>query len=156
MHDNSKVNELKDFRTRMYERYRSVHGLANSLDDRVLRAPYVRHFIQKHFPPNREAKILDLGCGSGTLLHFLREAGYRNVSGVDTSPEQVVEAQRSGIDGVRQGDLIDALRRIDNGEIDVVVTFDVIEHMNKPELLEFSEEVYRVLKTGGRWVNSCS
>ena len=152
VHDNLKLNEVKDFHTRMYEKYRSVHGLTNSFDDRTLRAPYIRRLIRKHFPPNREAKILDLGCGSGTLLHFLREAGYGYVSGVDTSPEQVAAAQRSGIHSVRQGNLLDVLRHIETRELDVVVTFDVIEHMTKPELLELSDEVYRVLQKGGKWL----
>jgi len=150
--DNLKAHGATDFRTRMYERYRTIHGLNNPSNDKVLRAPYMRHLIKQHFPPNREAKILDLGCGNGTLLHFLQEAGYCYVSGVDTSPEQVAAAQRLGITGVRQGNLIDALRNLDNEALDIVVAFDVIEHMTKPELIELSDEVYRVLKTGGRWV----
>jgi len=112
----------------------------------------MRYLIQKHFPQNREAKILDLGCGSGTLLRFLKGAGYRHVSGVDTSPEQVAAAHQVGIEDVRQGDLLDALRNLDKEALDVVVAFDVIEHLTKSELLELSDEVYRVLQTGGRWL----
>src|SRR5256885_13707402 len=97
----------------MYERYRSIHGLNNLSDHKVLRAPYMRHLIKQHFPRSREAQILDLGCGNGTLMHFLQEAGYRYVSGVDTSPEQVAGAQQAGIEDVRQGDLLDALRNLD-------------------------------------------
>lgn len=150
--DNLKAYGATDFRTRMYERYRSIHGLTNSSDDKILRAPYMRHLIKQHFPQNRDAKILDLGCGNGTLLHFLQEAGYHYVSGVDTSPEQVAAAHRLGITNVRQGNLIDALRNLHDEALDMVVAFDVIEHMTKPELLELSDEVYRVLKTGGRWI----
>src|SRR5207253_5943441 len=110
--DKLKAHGATDFRSRMYEKYRSVHGLTNSYDDRTLRAPYIRRLIRKHFPPNREAKILDLGCGNGTLLHFVQEAGYCYVSGVDGSPEQVAAARQLGINSVRQGNLIDALRSL--------------------------------------------
>jgi cyclopropane fatty-acyl-phospholipid synthase-like methyltransferase len=126
--------------------------MTHSLDDRGLRAPYIRHLIREHFPPNREAKILDLGCGSGTLLHFLLQAGYRELSGVDVSSDQVAAARELSIEGVREGDIGEILYRIDNESLDVVVTFDVIEHMTKPELLEFADEVYRILRKAGRWI----
>jgi len=56
---------------------------------------------------DRSARILDLGCGHGAFIYFLREAGYTDVVGVDKSPEQVAEAKRLGIDGVHEADLWD-------------------------------------------------
>src|SRR5439155_16098639 len=84
--------------------------------------------------------------------HFLREAGYCCVSGVDCSPEQVAIARELGIEGIREADLKEALCTLDDEVLDVVIAFDVIEHMTKPELLEFADEVYRVLKREGRWI----
>jgi cyclopropane fatty-acyl-phospholipid synthase-like methyltransferase len=108
--------------------------------------------IAKHLPSNRATKVLDLGCGSGTLLHFLREAGYKHVIGVDLSAEQVACALALNIEGVRQGDLFDELSVTGDETWDVVATLDVIEHMTKSELLKFAGEVYRVLKPRGRWL----
>ena len=97
-------------------------------------------------------KILELGCGHGALIRFLNERGYGNVWGVDASREQVEEARRLGSGDVRQGDLLATLRSQAAASQDVVVAFDVIEHMRKEEVVEFVDEIARVLRPGGRWV----
>jgi 2-polyprenyl-3-methyl-5-hydroxy-6-metoxy-1,4-benzoquinol methylase len=140
-----------DYRDRLYAEYRSSQA-RDDLDDRLARAPYLRRVVRRHFPPDLGVCILDLGCGSGTLLHFLREAGYRQCSGVDRSAQQVEAAGRAGIEGVEQGELGERLARTASGSVDVVVTWDVIEHLRKDELLAFADEVRRVLRDGGRWV----
>jgi len=108
--------------------------------------------IAHHFPNDKHAVILDVGCGSGAIVHFAREAGYTRVSGVDRSAEQVAEARRLGIDGVRKGDLHDALSDVPDGSVDLVITFDVIEHLTRRELLDVVDGVYRVIRSGGRWI----
>jgi SAM-dependent methyltransferase len=118
------------------------------------RAPYLRWVIARCFPPDRAARVIDVGCGDGTLLYFLREAGYVNCYGVDVAPPQVAAAQGLGLD-VRRGDLMQALQSAESESYDVVAAFDVIEHLTKPELLRFADEVHRVLRTGGRWVIHC-
>jgi SAM-dependent methyltransferase len=85
-------------------------------------------------------------------LYFAREAGYRNITGVDISAEQVETAERLGIDGVAQRDLFEALRCLENESQDAIVTFDVIEHFRKEELLIFIDEIFRVLRKGGTWI----
>jgi SAM-dependent methyltransferase len=122
-----------------------VNGLAP-------RAPYLRALIRRHFPVDRDAAIVDLGCGHGALLHFAAEAGYRNLAGVDASPEQVAAAHRLGIASVRQDDLLAALRALPDESRDVVVAFDVIEHLAKDEAVDMADEIRRVLRPGGRWI----
>jgi len=147
------TNELDvDYRKRVYNSYRSTHGLDQVVDDRPNRAPYLRHLIANFFPQDRVISILDLGCGAGSLLYFLRMAGYQNCRGVDTSIEQVKAAAALGIEGVTQGDLFESLRYTPENSIDVIVAFDVIEHLTKLELLAFADEVSRVLQSGGRWI----
>jgi len=144
-----------DHRERVYERY--VHARASALapasvDQLGSRAPYLKALIRAHFPANRSAKLIDIGCGHGTLIHFAREAGYSNIAGVDRSPEQVGEAARLGIPGVRLGDSVDALRELDAESLDGVIAFDVIEHLTKAELVTLIDEVLRVLRPGARWI----
>jgi SAM-dependent methyltransferase len=108
--------------------------------------------VRCHFPPDRDATILDLGCGHGALVYFARRAGYRNVRGIDASPEQVADANRLGIDGISQGDVFESLRSLPDASQDVIVTFDLIEHLKKDELLLLADEVRRALKGDGRWI----
>ena len=51
--------------------------------------------------PNPPARILDLGCGTGTLALLLAEAGH-HVSGIDTSEQMLAAARQKALTaGVR-------------------------------------------------------
>jgi SAM-dependent methyltransferase len=95
---------------------------------------------------------MDLGCGYGALMYFARRAGYLRIDGVDHSIEQVDAAQRLGIEGARVGDLIEALRTTRDESQDVVIAFDVIHTFKKEELIRFVDEVWRILRPGGKWI----
>jgi 2-polyprenyl-3-methyl-5-hydroxy-6-metoxy-1,4-benzoquinol methylase len=144
-----------DFRARIYQHY--VHGRTEAYAPETLdglrdRQPYVARVIRQHFPNDKAATILDLGCGYGPIVHLARQAGYTNVVGVDRSPEMVAEAKRLGIEGVVEGDLMETLRALPDESQDVVIAFDVIEHFDRHELMPLVDEVYRVLERGGRWL----
>jgi SAM-dependent methyltransferase len=146
---------MSELRARIYRRYATAGNepLAPATTAGFApRAAMLRRLIRVHLPTDHSAAILDLGCGHGALIHFVREAGYGNVQGVDVSPEQVAEARRLGIEGIRQGDLLEALRALPSLSEDAVIAFDVIEHFSKDELLPLVDEVFRVLKPGGRWI----
>jgi SAM-dependent methyltransferase len=108
--------------------------------------------IGVHFPSDRSARILDLGCGSGTLLYFLREAGYQNISGIDSSPEQIGHARQLGFANVREADAFTFLGSTADASYDAIAAFDVIEHLTKTELLHLADEIYRTLAPGGVWI----
>jgi len=112
----------------------------------------LRKIIRDHFPNDRSASILDLGCGHGAFLHFIRETQYSDVSGVDCSSQQVAEATRLCIGGIIEGNLMETLRSLPGQSKDVIIAFDVIEHFTKNELLPLVDEVFRVLKKGGTWI----
>lgn len=144
-----------EYRNRLFARYITTTdgpGIP-SMSDRIRpRLPYLRRLIRTHFPSNRGVRILDLGCGHGALLHVLNELGYSEASGVDESVEQVALARAAGIDGVRQGNLMQVLSETSAASLDVVVAFDVLEHFTKPELIGILDHVHRVLTATGRFV----
>jgi 2-polyprenyl-3-methyl-5-hydroxy-6-metoxy-1,4-benzoquinol methylase len=142
-------------RQRIYQGYVTARDkplAPDSLAGLRPRLPYLRQMVRRHFPSDRSAAILDLGCGHGALLHVLHEVGYRHARGVDVSPDQVAAAQRLGIAGVGQSDAMATLMATADASLEVVVTFDVIEHFNKVELIALVDEVRRVLCPGGRWI----
>jgi SAM-dependent methyltransferase len=145
----------RDIRGRVYESYvhsRTTPLAPDAVDGFASRAPYLRRLIRTHFPADRAAAVLDLGCGHGTLLYLARQAGYLKVSGVDVSADQVAEARRLGIEGVSQGDLMETLAALPADSQDLIVAFDVIEHFSRDELLPLVDGVRRVLKPGGTWL----
>lgn len=146
---------MSEFRERIYGRYieaSSGSGTSLTAGGNDCRAPTMRYVIRSFFPPEKNAAILDLGCGHGTLIHYARQAGYTNIRGVDISEQQVQLAEEMGIDGISRGDLMETLRSSPSFSLDAVVTFDVIEHLSKNELMTFGDAVFSALKPGGRWI----
>ena len=151
MHD----NERAIYRQRIYGAY--VSGRNETLAPESIRGlgsrlPYLRRLIRLCMPADRQAAILDIGCGHGAILFALQQAGYGNAHGVDGSGEQVQAAARLGIAGVEHGDLMQFLAATPDASLDVVISFDVIEHFTKTELIPLVDEVHRVLRPGGRWI----
>jgi 2-polyprenyl-3-methyl-5-hydroxy-6-metoxy-1,4-benzoquinol methylase len=104
--------------------------------------------IVPHLPKNKNVKILDIGCGNGSLLAAAKEAGYLNVTGIDISAEQVEIANKLGVVEVQQGNLKDLIRNQDF-KFDVVTGMDIIEHFTKDELTELVLDIKEVLNPGG-------
>jgi 2-polyprenyl-3-methyl-5-hydroxy-6-metoxy-1,4-benzoquinol methylase len=144
-----------DYRERVYTSYVTARGgslAPSNIQGLSPRAAQQNKLIRSYFPRDRSSDIIDLGCGHGTLIHFAREAGYHRILGIDGSLQQVDAALRLGIDGIRHGELVEAISSMENNSLDAVVTFDVIEHFRKDELIGFVDQVLRVLRSNGRWI----
>jgi SAM-dependent methyltransferase len=144
-----------DYRARLLARYVSTHssvGDAAAQQGLERRRAFLDALVQRHFPADRTAAVLDLGCGHGALLWAARRAGYTNLTGIDASPEQVAAAKRLGIEGVRQQDLREGLAALSPDSLDVVVLFDLFHYFDRPEQIAIIDAVHRVLKPGGRWI----
>lgn len=143
------------YRTRIYAAYTSATNAPlapDTVEGFAPRAAHLNRLIADHFPKEKSARILELGCGHGALLHFARAAGYANMTGVDGSPAQIAAAERLGIGGIRQGDLMGALREAAEASLDAVVLFDVLEHLTRDEILDAVDAIHRALKPGGRLI----
>jgi cyclopropane fatty-acyl-phospholipid synthase-like methyltransferase len=143
------------YRARIYGRYveaAAAELAPATLDGLAPRLPYLERLVRRHFPSRTDAAILDFGCGHGALLHVAREFGYENIGGVDGSPSQVEAARRLGIEGVRYADMFEVVHALPDSSLDAAISFDVIEHLDRDEILAFTDEIVRVLKPGGRWI----
>jgi len=93
-------------------------------------------------------EVLEIGSGTGGLLHILRERGYR-VRGVELNRELIEEARRwSGSLPIQPVEGT-ALPFAD-GSFDVVMSFDVFEHI--PDSDAHLREVRRVLRPAGAYL----
>jgi 2-polyprenyl-3-methyl-5-hydroxy-6-metoxy-1,4-benzoquinol methylase len=145
-----------EYRQRLYRRYLETGGGDISMTTPE-QAPaglrdMLRHVIAGYFPGDKGAQIVDLGCGMGLLVYFARQAGFTNIRGVDMSPQMVAAARRLDIDGIEEGDAIGALESLDPESHEAVISFDVLEHLKRDEMIQLIDEVRRVLKPGGRWI----
>src|SRR3954447_21636435 len=76
-------------RERFYAHYDQHASAPATLDGLKPRSSDLRALVRDHFPADRNAAILDLGCGYGGILHFAKLAGYHEAWGVDRAPVQV-------------------------------------------------------------------
>jgi SAM-dependent methyltransferase len=143
------------YRERVYGRYVEAAREAvapASIAELAPRLPYLERLVRQHFPPRLDAAILDLGCGHGALIHVARGLGYTNIGGIDGSPSQVEAAKRLGIEGVRYGNMFEVARALPDASLDAAISFDVIEHLDRDEIIQLTDEIVRALKPGGRWI----
>lgn len=138
----------EEYRAPLYDSYVSSGADATSAapDPRV--TAYFRANILPHLPPEPSAAVLDVACGSGTLIALLRQHGYGATRGVDRSEEQVERARQAGIDAVTVGDAFAELNSL-RSELDVVVALDFLEHLEKNEVMEFLGLVRNALRPRG-------
>jgi SAM-dependent methyltransferase len=103
----------------------------------------------KHYPSNVRGKLLDVGCGDGSLLRYAKEQGFE-VWGIDFDKKSVENAKRNlGIDTIFAMSLEEFYEyaKEKNLKFDVITFFEVLEHQDKPR--EFLEMVKGLLKEGG-------
>lgn len=109
-----------------------------------------RWYLRGWLPTRKDAAIVELGCGSGKLLYFFKQLGYKNLKGVDISPDQVALAKQV-LPEVEQANVLDWL----NGrqeQFDLIIALDLIEHFKRDEALRFLDLCFEALKNGGRLI----
>jgi len=96
------------------------------------------------------ARILDVGCGSGTLLRWLAEFHpHVKAVGVDVSPGQVdMVRQALPAAEVYQHDGLEFLKQHPS-EFHGIFCFHLLEHLNDCELMAWLKAVYNALIPGG-------
>jgi 2-polyprenyl-3-methyl-5-hydroxy-6-metoxy-1,4-benzoquinol methylase len=142
-----------NYRQRIYESYASKFQDASAVFDKPAAARWGKaydHYFRGWLPHNRQSRLLEVACGSGRMLYFLKSHGFSNIAGVDLSPEQVRIA-RQVCDDVRQGDAIAYLKEYPS-TFDVIIGLDIVEHFRKEEVLDFLDACYAALKPGGRLI----
>jgi SAM-dependent methyltransferase len=99
---------------------------------------------------DRDAPILEIGCGSGVLLAYLERRGFSHALGIDISDEQVLLAQRRDV----RADRADALPylRDHNEHFAAIVAVDVLEHFSRDELVRLAPAIYDALIPQGRLI----
>lgn len=94
-----------------------------------------------------DSSVLDIGCGTGLTSVYLAERGYRNLDGIDLSPDMVrVAGQRGIYRELIVGDINQSLER-DDASYDAAISSGTFTHGHVgPDPLD---EIFRILKPGG-------
>ncbi|NUM30785.1 MAG: class I SAM-dependent methyltransferase [Bacteroidetes bacterium] len=101
-----------------------------------------------HFPKNKDLRILDIGSGIGSLIQAAKDAGYKNIRGIDISTEQVETALKLGVKEVEEGNL-DKIFENNEDKYDIICGMDIIEHFSKDELVDILIKLKNKLNNSG-------
>ena len=103
-------------------------------------------------PDDRNAPILDIGCGQGDFVRYLHSLGYRNVSAVDTDESAIAALQ--GIEGVTAitGQMDgEALARMDR-KWELIVAKQMLYYFDRQQAPAFVRALADALGEDGRLI----
>jgi len=82
----------------------------------------------------KNAKVIDLGCGDGSLLDYLSKAKNISGSGIELYQDMIIESVKKGI-SVVHGNLNDGLSEIKDKTIDYVILSQTLQTVDKADHL---------------------
>ncbi|MCP2247926.1 class I SAM-dependent methyltransferase [Lentzea aerocolonigenes] len=132
------------------ERWRARLGTLRQ----VVRQELVSRQLAAHIPARAPLRVLDVGCGQGTQMLRLAQAGH-HVTGVDSSQALLAELRRA-LDG-EQATVRDRVRTVEDDvrnlgslfteRFDVVLCHGVLMYFADPEPL--LDDLARLVRPGG-------
>jgi 2-polyprenyl-3-methyl-5-hydroxy-6-metoxy-1,4-benzoquinol methylase len=136
-----------------YQYQANARGVRNASD--VQRGARDRAYIYDRvvlpwLPGDKRGRIAELACGHGSFLCWLKDRGYLNVVGIDSSAEQIVFARQ--VAEARQAEVNEWLGSQDTESYQVLIAIDFIEHISKDSFMELLHETFRVLASRGRLI----
>ncbi len=141
------------YRDRIYETYATSFQGAPELFDVVAAERWGNaydYYFRDWLPKDKDARVIEVACGGGRFLHFLKSRGFGEIAGVDISPQQVLLALQV-IRDVQEGNAIEILEG-HRSNYDLIVGLDIVEHFNKIEALRFLDACLTALRPGGRLI----
>ena len=114
---------------------------------------YYKKNLLAHLPVDRTSPVLDLGCGFGLFLDFLKERGYTNAAGIDICQPNVDICNSKGFSVTLDDNL--AFLRNNPGRYSCITMNHLIEHYDKESGLELIEAVHRSLSDDGTAIIVC-
>ena len=114
-----------------------------------------KYVINKYF--DKDKSILDLGCGAGRTTFNLYEMGYKNIIGLDLTPEMISAAKK--IDKKRNTDIefivgdADDLKFEDNSFEQALFSFNgLMQIPERKNRIKALKEIKRILTENGIFI----
>lgn len=139
---------MSDFYARAFKNYRSISP--NKFDQDELACRYFEKNYRKLIGNLEFGSAVDLGCGSGALVSWLKSYGWSDCVGVDLSEQQVSLAKKNGANCV-VGDATEFMASYDRG-VQLIFSRDFFEHLEREALLEILGLIHTKLLNTGKCV----
>ena len=123
--------------------------MTESADHRAPPPGYFDHVRRGILPllPQRTERVLEIGCGSGGTLAWLRRERHSTwVAGVEVD-EEAAKCAREHCDLLLTGDVETMRLPIAPGSVDLILCLDVLEHLRDP--WQLVQRLQPLLRPGG-------
>ncbi len=111
-----------------------------------------KKYYYEYFNQLRNRIVLEIGCGSGGGTKIiLKYFSPKKIIATDLDPRQIALARKNLINKKVDFETVDATKlNYHNNSFDAVFDYGAIHHIPSPGWKECLNEIYRVLKPGGK------
>ena len=109
----------------------------------------IPRYLMDVLPKNKNAKILDIGCGLGQYMVKLRELDYTSVLGIDISTEAINICKSKRLNAIQIPN-INEFKVLESEKFDFAILSHVLEHLPKDKVIDtlFHIREYLLSKNG--------
>jgi len=130
------------------EEYRKMADAEGSLWWYRILHKLTHEAIQRRFADDTAIRILDLGCGTGGMMQYLKDRGYQNIQGIDLSEEAVRISKERSLN-VSCGDMLSVSKFVGQDEMDVIISNDTLYFIPENDRPEYLQVLASRLKENG-------
>jgi 2-polyprenyl-3-methyl-5-hydroxy-6-metoxy-1,4-benzoquinol methylase len=125
--------------------YKDLHGWR----DYELTSKGYEEWYYDCLPDDKQAKILDIGCGDGKFLFFMQQKGYQKIEGLELSAQQADGARKNVNCPIHVVDDTESFLFEKSNTYQIITMNDVLEHVPKNETVRFLKAVHDAIRPGG-------
>jgi SAM-dependent methyltransferase len=140
---NDKIAKIKNTAFKAYGDVYTNNNATSLFSERFI-------WIIENYMPNCVSKnILEIGCGDGGVIQFLKTTA--KIYGLDASESGIQQCKNKGLD-VKLYDASNDAIPFDDNFFDYIICLETLEHLENPQ--HCFEEVKRCLKPSGSFIIS--
>jgi len=136
----------------MIRRLRSILAVPGiyQLFFNLIGAPHrSRTLVREYIRPQKGCRILEIGCGPGTIVPFLPECEYL---GFDLSPDYIQKARKRYPYARFVCERVSHYALPGAAYFDTVLALGILHHLDDVEALQLFQIAHQALKTAGRLI----
>ena len=112
---------------------------------------FAKVLVHEYLQPRVGARILEIGCGPGTIVDYLPQGEYL---GFDLSSKYIEMARKRFPQAQFVCERVSQFSLAKQQSFDAVLALGIVHHLDDPEARQLFQIAYDALKSGGKLVTS--
>jgi len=147
-------NKKLNYISRFYANQSRLRGITSAEDVQAiesLQSVVYDRLLSKYLETYKDKKVVEIACGSGIFMRYLRNRGFVETLGIDIADQNVDICISQGFKVIK-ADALKWLASQPTESVDVIVAIDFIEHIDKQAFVDFLDTVHSVLSPNGLFI----